>query len=163
MSPALWVVAAMATSCGSEPGPAPLDQDSAILPAAASDSGVTPGASDAGAFSERVVVFMEATAEEIEQVGSGVPEDDFYVIADDLMYYRASAHEYFEAKQLKVVRLEGRRPLTFTVDGAPRRYDYSDFESLDLVVLFDPGREPLALAPAAIHLVDGYFGAPSSP
>jgi hypothetical protein len=104
---------------------------------------------------------MEATTEDVERARAGVSEEDFGVIADDLMFYRSAAYEHFERKQLPVVRWTGRRPVTFRVDGRARPYDFSDWPTLDVIVLFDPGREPKAIAPVDLHLVDEYFG--SSP
>jgi hypothetical protein len=115
--------------------------------------------SDSATFAQRVVVFMEAASEDIERARAGVSEEDFAVIADDLMFYRSAAYEYLEKKQLPVVRWTGRRVVTFMADGRARQYDFSDWPTLDVIVLFDPGREPQAIAPADLHLVDAYFAA----
>jgi hypothetical protein len=119
---------------------------------------MNPGASDTATFARRVVVFMEASPEEIDKARSGVSAADFAVIADDLMFYRAAAYEYLEKKRLHVVRLVGRRPLTFVVDGRTRQYNFLDFPTLDVIVLFDPVGEPRPIAPVDVHVADEYFG-----
>ena len=100
---------------------------------------------------------MEAASEDIERTRAGVSEETFAVIADDQMFYRSAAYEYLERKQLPVVRWTGRIAVTFMADGRARQYDFSDWPTLDVIVLFDPGREPQAIAPADLHLVDAYF------
>jgi hypothetical protein len=43
-----------------------------------------------------------------------------------------------------------------------RHYDFSGEPTLDLLVLYDPGREPAAIAPADLHLAQEYFHLPDS-
>jgi hypothetical protein len=94
----------------------------------------------------RAVVFMEGTAEQIQATRVGRSDDDFAVIADDLMFYRAVAHERLAEAGAPVHRLAGRRPLAFVVDGVARTYDFAEVETLDLIVVYVPGAEPRAFA-----------------
>ena len=48
--------------------------------------------------------------------------------------------------------------MRFVVGGRNREYDFSGVTALDLVVLYRPGREPKAIAPAEIHFAEQYFG-----
>ena len=103
--------------------------------------------SDTAAFTERTVVFLLADSAQIEAVRAELSEDDFYVVADDMMWYRAEAWDWFEERGFTVLSIEGRPPLRFRVGGEDRSYDFSDEDLLDLVVIYEPGREPLAIAP----------------
>jgi hypothetical protein len=125
-------------------------------PAAAFDSAQQP-------YARRVVVFVTASAAELEALRGTVSEEDFAVIADDAMYYRATAYEFLEQHGFPVVSLEGRRPLAFRVGTATRRYDFADVAWLDFVVLYEPAREPRVLATNEVETALEYFGAGASP
>lgn len=141
----------------SDPDVGAVDPDTTTWPAAAAD----PVSELHEPFNTRVAVFMEATPEAIEKFAAAHGNTaEFEVIADDLMYYRASAHEYLAERGIPVVHLSGRRPLRFIVDGAIGVYTFPDVTTLDVIALFEPGREPIAFAPAGIHLVDEYFAPP---
>lgn len=114
-----------------------------------------------GAYADRVAIYMEATTAELDSARARLPEADFYVMADDLMFYRSSAYDYLERSGVRVVRLTGRRPLSFEVNGATRTYGFEGFEPLDAIVLFEPGREPRVIAPVDLHVVDEYFALPA--
>ncbi len=85
-------------------------------------------------------------------------EDDFAVVAEDMMYYRATAYDYLEQRGVEVVRTEGRVQPRFEVEGEPRTFDFSDEPYMDLIVLYEPGMLPLAIAPVDIGRVAEYFG-----
>jgi hypothetical protein len=97
-------------------------------------------------IARRAVLFMEATEAQIEAARAGVSADDFAVVADDLMFYRAAAHERLAEAGAPVVRVDGRRPLAFVVDGAARTYDFPELATLDLIVVYVPGSAPSAFA-----------------
>jgi len=157
------VVLLLTLSCDEARAPAGTGaQPSSANPAARADSVARPAeqaAPDSSQrFGARVAVFLEASPREIERVRSETTEDDFAVMADDLMFYRATAQEYLETRGVAVVRFVGRRTLTFMVAGRPRQYDFSRESTLDVVVLYEPGRQPKAIAPADIHEAAEYFG-----
>ncbi|HUG40140.1 MAG TPA: hypothetical protein VMM12_06635 [Longimicrobiales bacterium] len=104
-------------------------------------------------FDEAVIVFMTASDSAMDAARAGREEDDFYTMADDLMWYRATAQEFLEQQGVPVISLLGRRPLHFLVEGEPRRYEFTDLQTLDVVVLYQPGKEPMALPP--ISTTDG--------
>lgn len=154
--------------CGGAP-PAGAEQESAaeaVPPEASSALQGDPApapvsggeAPDSLMFSERVVVFLEGTAEDIKAVRGEHDEEDFHVTADDAMYYRASAHEYLEQHRLPVKTIQGRRPLYFLVGGMVRRIDLSAASTLDVIVLYDKDREPCIVAPINVYVAEGYFG-----
>jgi hypothetical protein len=102
-------------------------------------------------IASRAVVFMEATGAQIEAAGAGADAGEFAVIADDLMFYRAAAHERLAEVGAPVVRVSGRRPLAFVVGGAARSYDFAELPTLDLIVVYAPGSEPIAFAPIDVE------------
>lgn len=133
----------------------PADDDAVQLPPADTVAGPAPDTApaadeaDGGAvpFDAPVVVYMAAGRRAMERAGSAMDAEAFSVMADDLMFYRASAISVLERQPVRLVRIEGRRPLRFVVDGQARAYDFPDHTTLDLVVLYAPGREPRAVPP----------------
>jgi hypothetical protein len=110
-----------------------------------------------GVVDRRIVIYIEATPVELEEVRAGVSED-FSVIADDLMYYRSMAWEYLEGLPYDRVRIAGRRPISFLVSGVPRMFDFAEIELLDVVIAYEPGQQPRVIAPNAVESVLEYFG-----
>lgn len=109
-------------------------------------------------FDSRVVVFLEASRSALDSLRAEVPEDDYYTIADDMLYYRSTAYEYLEQHDLPVRRLTGRPQLRFVIDGSPQPYDLSGATTLDVIVMFEPGRQPESVAPVEVETVTTYFG-----
>jgi hypothetical protein len=114
-------------------------------------------ATPAEPFARRAVIFVEASAAEIDSARASSSESDFAVIADDLMFYRASAHERIDSLGSAALTVTGRRPLEFVVQGAPRAYDFAEVPTLDLIVVYHPGREPRAFAPLDVEQALEYF------
>ena len=117
-------------------------------------------------FAAPVAVYMAAGRRDMERAGAGMGAEAFSVMADDLMFYRASAISVLEREPVRLVRIEGRRPLRFVVDGEARAYDFPEQTSLDLVVLYAPGRAPRAVPPIELaadpDLVARWFQATTS-
>jgi hypothetical protein len=149
--------------CGDRPRPAdaPVASDSAAAVVPADSALPTGDVAQPAPFSQPTVVFMEASDEELAAARGKMTEDDFAIVADDLSFYRSSAWEYLQKRALPVVKLTGRRPLEFVVDGKVQRYDYSALEHLDVVVLYDGKHEPRAIAPIEIAQVDTFFASSS--
>jgi hypothetical protein len=109
-------------------------------------------------ISERVVIYIEATPAEIGAVAAEYSEEDFAIVADDMMWYRAMAYEWLEKQKLPIRRMEGRRPLEFVVQGVVKRYDLSGVIPLELIILYDKDREPKIIAPNEVgETVTNYF------
>lgn len=141
---------AQAASAGEVPDT--VRADSAPIPAGSGE------AQDSLTFTERVVVFVLGTPEELEAMRARHGEEDFHVVADDAMWYRATAYEYLEQRGVPVETIRGRRPLYFLVDGEIRRFDLPDESAFDVVVLYDTNREPCIIAPVEVDfLAEGYF------
>lgn len=101
---------------------------------------------------------MEATLAEIEERRSAYAEEqDYYVMTDDLMWYRAEARAFLETQEFAEFVSRDKGPLSFSIDGQIRRYEFDDVELLDVIVAYRPGAEPLILAPIEVHEVAAYF------
>lgn len=112
----------------------------------------------AGVVHERLILYIEATDSAIQAERQQVSADDFAVIADDLMFYRATAIEHLDSLPHAFLRISGRRPLVFRVAGQPRSYDFRDVELLDFIVLYEPDQEPRVLAPNEVDIATEFFG-----
>lgn len=119
-----------------------------------------PAEPDAHVISERLVIFVEATPAQLDSVRARYSEEDYAVVGDDLMWYRATAAEYLEKLKLPFRYAKDREPVAFLVDGRPRRYDFRDAEALDLLILYDANREPRAIATADLDAIHEYYGIP---
>lgn len=125
-------------------------QESATALPSTFDAVSTEGLTDP--ISTGTVIFLEASPAEIDSARAGRTEEDFAVIADDLMYYRAIAHEQLAVADVPVVRVTGRRRLTFQVEGAARDYDFAHSPLLDLIIVYLPEREPVAFPTLEVDL-----------
>lgn len=129
-----------------------------LLPFLACARASDPDAPASG-FGERTVVLMYADSAQLEEMRAGYTEEELATVGDDMMWYRAEAARWFEERGIPVVWLEGRRPLSFLVDGEYREFDFSAHETIDVVVLYDRNREPVAVAPIdAPAESESYFG-----
>ena len=132
----------------------------------ASCSRAEPAADEAAVYEERVALLMLADSADIERLRSEHAEDDFYVIADDLMWYRAEALSWLEENGIPTVDVDRSLPVRFRVRGAAHEFDYSSETLLDLVVLYDADRPPRALPTVDVSLEGAaYFrlGPPPAP
>lgn len=121
----------------------------------------TPPPAEAAAFDERVAVFLLADSVLLDSVRAGHSEDDMAVIGDDMMWYRAEAGDWLEQHGVRTVYLSGRPTLSFVVDGEPSSFDFSAEPTLDVVVLYEPGSPPVAVAPIDVSArAAEYFGLP---
>ena len=116
---------------------------------------------DQESIERTVIIFMQATNEEIQAKRDEFEdEDDFYVMTDDLMWYRAEARRFLEEEEFAEILYRERGPLTFKVDGQVRTYDFDEHTTLDLIVGYRKGVEPMAVAPNEAHQLADYFGDP---
>ena len=110
-------------------------------------------------FDERVAVFLLADSAALDAARARHGEEDFYVVADDMNWYRSEAADWLEQNGIRTVFLEGRPELSFLVDGEPTAFTFDTESTLDVVVLYRPGRAPIALAPVDVGLsAAAYFG-----
>jgi len=118
-------------------------QDSAVVAAETTDTVAT--------FAERIVIYVAATPDELAAVKAQMSEEDYFTMADDLMWYRATAHEFLEENGLPVRTVTGKRPLTFVVNGEKKEFDFSGHTTLDVVILYETNREPQGVAPVDLQ------------
>jgi hypothetical protein len=111
----------------------------------------------AGTVEQRIAIYVEASMSELEEERRRVSEEDFGVIADDLMY-RSTATRYLETQPYPLVRISGRRPIRFLVAGTPRLIEFADLQLLDYIILYDRNREPVVIAPNEAERAAEYFG-----
>lgn len=134
----------------------PAQEEGTVVPV---DS--TPVARDTtsqNVIATRSVIFVEASRAQLDSLRAKYNEEEYAVIADDAMWYRATAYEYLEKLKLPVTTVKGRRPFVFEVNGQPRTYDLRESDWLDVIIVYEPGREPRLIAPVDIQAVAEYFG-----
>ena len=151
--------AALACDAASEAAPdarATTDIAQATAPA---DASAAP--SDT-AFTNRVMVFLLTDSTELAMLRQEYGAD-YEVIADDMMWYRAEAFDWAERNDVPIVVLDGRPPLRFRVEGAPRSFDFTGEEGGDVVVLYDTDREPVPVAPIDVSERAPAYYAPLGP
>lgn len=164
----LTVLVAASWGCSGETPERPAEEPG--VDTAVAEPGPDPALRAAPAshvFTAPVIVFATAGAEELEAVRSEMGDEDFYVMADDLMWYRAMAEDVLAGQDVPVERVEGREALRFLVDGEARHHDFPEIPTLDLIVLYRPGAEPVAVPPIELSadpgLVTRYFTEPVGP
>jgi hypothetical protein len=152
-------VSLLCAGCSNEPesGLAGRADSVATVPGLPPSSGLTAEAPSTVSIADRAVLFVEASEAEIDAARQGVSEQDFAVIADDLMYYRSSAAEWLETWQIPFTRLTGRRALRFTVDAVPQRFAFEDITTLDFIVVYLPNEMPRTFAPNEVDAVRAYW------
>jgi len=131
-------------------------RDPAPVPTPPADTAAP--ASDEAAVSTATIIYMEATPAEIdERRTTYVDEQDYYVMTDDLMWYRAEARALLETQEFAEFVSREKGPLSFSINGQVRRYDFEDVLLLDFIVAYRPGAEPLILAPVDVHEIAEFF------
>lgn len=129
-----------------EPAPAP------VAPA---DTAPAP---DEATVTTATIIYMEATPAEIDERRSKyADEQDYYVMTDDLMWYRAEARAFLEMQEFAEFVARERGPIEFRINAQVRRLEFDDVELLDIIVAYRPGAEPLVLAPVDVHEIADYF------
>ena len=143
----------LAAACGGSPAP---------MTDAAVDS--MPGmVGHPDVYRDRVAIFLLADSATLERIraetGTG-----YETVADDMMWYRAEAWSWLEERAVPIVTIEGRDSLRFHVAGTAQAYGFDDAQTADVVVLYEPGCAPLALAPIDVATEAGtYFSGLRTP
>jgi hypothetical protein len=107
-------------------------------------------------FSAPVVLVISPDAEERASLEQRLGED-FYVVADDAMWYRANAYQLLDS--LGIPTVEARRgEAEFQVEGSRRLFRWSDFEGRWFLVLYDGVNEPRITYDVDLHAHLAYFG-----
>jgi hypothetical protein len=134
----------------------PPARDPAPAPTPPADT--SAAAPDEAAVTTATIIYMEATLAEIEEHRSSYDdEQDYYVMTDDLMWYRAEARAFLETQEFAEFVSRERGPVEFRINGQVRRFEFDDVELLDIIVAYRPGAEPLILAPVDVYEIADYF------
>lgn len=131
-------------------------RDAAPAPVPPADTSVP--APDEAAVTTPTIIYMEATPAEIDERRTAYDdEQDYYVMTDDLMWYRAEARAFLETQEFAEFVSREKGPVSFGINGQVRRYDFEDVQLLDFIVAYRPGAEPLILAPIDAHQIADFF------
>jgi hypothetical protein len=98
---------------------------------------------DEADFSAPIVLFVSPDSAEIDRL-QRTRGEDFYVAADDAMWYRAAAYEFLDS--VGIPHVEARRDSArFLVDGRPRVVAWDDVDRTWFAIVYD-GRGAPAIA-----------------
>jgi hypothetical protein len=102
------------------------------------------GESVAVEYSTRIVLFVGPDTLEARRLHQRLG-DDFYVTADDAMWYRAAAYELLDS--MKIPYLEVRRDSArFVVDGKPQLVTWAGVDRAWFAIVYDGTTEPTIVA-----------------
>lgn len=94
-------------------------------------------------YTSPVVLFISPEKSDIDRLREEHGED-FYIIADDVMGYRAQAYELLEAAGIPCVHPDADEAL-FEIDGEITRFRWAEEERPWFVVFYDGVHEPVIL------------------
>jgi hypothetical protein len=98
----------------------------------------------AAEFSTPLVLFVSPDAPEIQQLKRELG-DDFYVVADDAMWYRASAYQLLDSLQIRHTEVSG-RSARFLVHGQPIIVSWDSVARTWFNLVYDGETEPRVTA-----------------
>lgn len=100
-------------------------------------------------YATPIVLLVSPGSEAIDSLKDALGED-FYVVADDAMWYRASALELLDSLNLSYAVTHA-RSATFLVQGQPRHVSWSDVTFAWFAVVYDGRTEPTISAFVDLH------------
>lgn len=110
-------------------------------------------------YASPIVLFVSPDSAEVEGMRREL-DDDFEVIADDAMWYRAQAREL--ADSLGMAHAEVHRgQARFRVDGAPRLFSWRDASDTWFAVVYDGAHPPRIVSDVDLRAVLEGGSAPS--
>lgn len=99
----------------------------------------------------KCAVIYEPTEKYIEKSKKDVGEENFYVGADDFLFYISEANEYLESKKIKIITTENDKILKFISNNKRVAIVKPDLEKeLFGIYLFDPKQDPKKINITAI-------------
>ena len=81
--------------------------------------------------------------------------DDFYIVADDAMWYRASAYSLLDSLRIPYAEVVMKGEAIFLVDGARRQFSWRGSELAWFAVVYDGGSEPEIVADVDLSSIAG--------
>ena len=102
-------------------------------------------------INSKCAVIYSPTEKSIEKSKKDVDEENFYVGADDFLFYISKSSEYLESKNIKIVTTENDKILKFISENKITTLINLDLEKeLFVVYLFDPKQHPKKINITAI-------------
>lgn len=102
-------------------------------------------------YAEPIVLLADPDSLAIEQMKQRMG-DDFYVVADDAMWYRALALELLDSLQMPYADAP-RDSASFLVDGKPALVRWADMEMAWFAIVYDGVHAPTITADADLRSV----------
>lgn len=113
------------------------NRDSLSKPLAASNPGRSP---DTVSIEHAGAVFFSPDSAAIEKRKKEVGEEDFYIGADDYMYYMHLSHDYLEKQDLPITMVKTNQVIKFESPGQSEVIRLATLPELWGVYLFQPGK-----------------------
>lgn len=91
----------------------------------------------------QIAIIIEPTDKQIEKRKKEVGEEDFYIGADDYMFYLNESSETFRKNKLEVLNIKNGKILNFQLEnGNNAILELNDEDELWQIYLFDPKLKP---------------------
>ncbi len=123
----------------------------AVLAASActNPSGQMPERSGVADYSKPIVLFVSPDSQEVRRLHQELG-DDFYIVADDAMWYRAAAYQLLDSLRIPHAEV-GRGAARFLVEGRPRLVNWERVERTWFGLVYDGRTEPRIFSDIDIH------------
>lgn len=105
------------------------------------------------AYSTPIVLLVAPDSADIAAMHAELG-DDFYIVADDAMWYRASAYTLLDSLRILYTEVEKGEAI-FLVDGARRQFSWRDSELAWFAVVYDGMSEPEIIADVDLSSIAG--------
>jgi len=92
---------------------------------------------------KQIAIIVEPTDKQIEKRKKAIGEEDFYIGADDYMFYLNESTETFRKNKLKVLNIKNGKIIKFEMEnGNNAILELNDEDELWQMYLFDPKLKP---------------------
>ena len=118
-----------------------------------SSTPVPAPAEEPEAYSTPIVLLVAPDSAEIAAMQAELG-DDFYIVADDAMWYRASAYTLLDSLRIPYTEVE-KGDAIFLVDGTRRQFSWRDSELGWFAVVYDGVSEPEIVADVDLGSIAG--------
>ena len=105
------------------------------------------------AYNTPIVLLVAPDSAEIAALQAELG-DDFYIVADDAMWYRASAYALLDSLRIPYAEV-AKGEAIFLVDGARRQFSWHDSELAWFAVVYDGVSEPEIIADVDLGSIAG--------
>lgn len=110
-------------------------------------------AEEVEAYSTPIVLLVAPDSAEIAAMHAELG-DDFYIVADDAMWYRASAYTLLDSLRIPYAEVKKGEAI-FLVDGARRQFSWRGSELAWFAVVYDGVSEPEIIADVDLGSIAG--------